>query len=140
MVDLNPLHWISKANHAFGSTMASGLEFLGITDPAVDPDGVREIAKHWRALAKGLDEAGHAAELALSDVTWEGETAKAFSKRAKTMRKHATDMAHSLRDGATALDKFADEAHELITQIGVMLAEIAEFEIAGLALSVLTAE
>ncbi|MEV6792758.1 DUF6531 domain-containing protein [Streptomyces sp. NPDC051320] len=139
MVDLNPLHWISKANHAFGSTMASGLEFLGITDPAVDPDGVREIAKHWRALAKGLDEAGHAAELALADVTWEGETAKAFSKRARTMRKHATDMAHSLRDGATALDKFADEAHELITQIGVMLAEIAEFEIAGLALSVLTA-
>jgi RHS repeat-associated protein len=139
VVDLNPLHWISKANHAFGDTMASGLEFLGITDPAVDPDGVREIAKHWRALAKGLDEASHAAELSLTDVTWEGETAKAFSKRARTMRKHATDMAHSLRDGATALDKFADEAHELITQIGVMIAEIAEFEIAGLALSVLTA-
>nr|WP_326694251.1 DUF6531 domain-containing protein [Streptomyces sp. NBC_01766] len=75
----------------------------------------------------------------MSDVTWEGKTAKAFSKRARTMRTHATDMAHSLRDGATALDKFADEAHELISQIGVMLAEIAEFEIAGLALSILTA-
>ncbi|WP_405913081.1 DUF6531 domain-containing protein [Streptomyces sp. NBC_00963] len=119
--------------------MASGLEFLGITDPAVDPDGVREIAKHWRALAKGLEDAAHGAEVAMSDVTWEGETAKAFSKRARTMRKHATDTAHSLRGGATALDKFADEAHELITQIGVMVAEIAEFEIAGLALSVLTA-
>ncbi|MFJ5292378.1 DUF6531 domain-containing protein [Streptomyces sp. NPDC088348] len=139
MVDLNPLHWISKANHAFGDTMASGLEFLGITDPAVDPDGVREIAKHWRALAKGLEDAAHGAEVAMSGVTWEGETAKAFSKRARTMRKHATDMAHSLRGGATALDEFADEAHELITQIGVMVAEIAEFEIAGLALSVLTA-
>ncbi|WP_250301125.1 MULTISPECIES: DUF6531 domain-containing protein [unclassified Streptomyces] len=139
MVDLNPLHWISKANHAFGNTMASGLEFLGITDPAVDPDGVREIAKHWRALAKGLEDAAQAAETAMSDVTWEGKTAKAFSKRARTMRTHATDMAHSLRDGATALDKFADEAHELISQIGVMLAEIAEFEIAGLALSILTA-
>nr|WP_203599119.1 DUF6531 domain-containing protein [Streptomyces sp. SID10853] len=119
--------------------MASGLEFLGITDPAVDPDGVREIAKHWRTLAKGLEDAAHGAEVAMSDVTWEGETAKAFSKRARTMRKHATDTAHSVRDGATALDKFADEAHELITQIGVMVAEIAEFEIAGLALSVLTA-
>ncbi|NDZ77727.1 hypothetical protein G3I19_04135 [Streptomyces sp. SID10853] len=119
--------------------MASGLEFLGITDPAVDPDGVREIAKHWRALAKGLEDAAHGAEVAVSDVAWEGETAKAFSKRARTMRKHATDTAHSLRGGATALDKFADEAHELITQIGVMVAEIAEFEIAGLALSVLTA-
>ncbi|WP_327295954.1 DUF6531 domain-containing protein [Streptomyces sp. NBC_01197] len=139
MVDLNPLHWISKANHAFGDTMASGLEFLGITDPAVDPDGVREIAKHWRSLAKGLEDAAHAAEVAMSGVTWEGETAKAFSKRARTMRKHATDTAHSMREGATALDKFADEAHELITQIGVMVAEIAEFEIAGLALSVLTA-
>ncbi|MET9533068.1 DUF6531 domain-containing protein [Streptomyces sp. NPDC006649] len=139
MVDLNPLHWISKANHAFGDTMASGLEFLGITDPAVDPDGVREIAKHWRALAKGLEDAAHGAEVAMSGVTWEGETAKAFSKRARTMRKHATDTAHSVREGATALDKFADEAHELITQIGVMVAEIAEFEIAGLALSVLTA-
>ncbi|WP_405913076.1 hypothetical protein OG760_21140 [Streptomyces sp. NBC_00963] len=73
MVDLNPLHRISKANHAFGDTMASGLEFLGITDPAVDPDGVREIAKHWRALAKGLEDAAHDAEVAMSDVTWEGE-------------------------------------------------------------------
>ncbi|MCF3119304.1 RHS domain-containing protein [Streptomyces arenae] len=47
-------------------------------------------------------------------------------------------MADSLRKGAKALDDFADEAHDLLTEIGVILAEIAEFEIAGLALSVLT--
>ncbi|MGW7074650.1 DUF6531 domain-containing protein [Streptomyces sp. NPDC054866] len=136
--DLNPLHWINKANHAFGDTLASGLEFLGITDPAVDPDGIREIAKQWRALAKGLDDAAHDAKAALQDLEWDGQAAKALHKRAKASRTQATDMADSLREGAKALDEFADEAHELLSEIGVILAEIVEFEIAGLALSVLT--
>jgi RHS repeat-associated protein len=139
VVDLNPLHYVNKFNHMFGDSIASGLEFLGISDPAVDPDGVREIAKKWRHLAKGLDDAASAAGLALSDVEWEGKAAKAFHKRSKNARKHATQMADSLRDGAKALDDFADKAHEMLSEIGVMLAEIAEFEIAGLALSVLTA-
>ncbi|WP_328454311.1 DUF6531 domain-containing protein [Streptomyces sp. NBC_00386] len=139
MVDLNPLHYVNKFNHMFGDSIASGLEFLGISDPAVDPDGVREIAKKWRRLAKGLDDAALATERALSGVTWEGKTAQAFHKRSKSARKSATDMAHSLREGAKALDDFADNAHELLSEIGVMLAEIAEFEIAGLALSILTA-
>ncbi|MFD5649920.1 RHS repeat-associated core domain-containing protein [Streptomyces sp. NPDC127039] len=47
-------------------------------------------------------------------------------------------MADSLREGAKALDDFADKAHELLSEIGVILAEIAELELAGLALSVLT--
>ncbi|MFF4542785.1 DUF6531 domain-containing protein [Streptomyces sp. NPDC001435] len=139
MVDLNPLHYINRANHWFGDKLASRLEFLGITDPAVDPDGVREIAKKWRHLAKGLEDASAAAERALSGVEWEGKAAKAFHKRSKSARKSANEMAHSLREGAKALDDFADKAHELLSEIGVMLAEIAEFEIAGLALSILTA-
>src|SRR3954471_8975369 len=139
MVDLNPLHYINKFNHMFGDSVASGLEFLGISDPAVDPDGVREIAKKWRRLATGLDDAAAAAQRALSEVEWEGEAAKALNKRSKAARKNATDMAHALREGAKALDDFADQAHELLSEIGVMLAEIVEFEIAGLALDVLTA-
>ncbi|WP_212747294.1 HYD1 signature containing ADP-ribosyltransferase family protein [Streptomyces montanus] len=139
MVDLNPLHYINEANHAMGDTLASGLEFLGITDPAVDPDGIREIAKKWRALAKALEEASGDAEKALRDVEWEGKAAKAFHKRAKKVRTQADNTAHALREGAKALDKFADEAHELLSEIGVILVEIIEFEIAGLALSVLTA-
>ncbi|MFI6561549.1 DUF6531 domain-containing protein [Streptomyces sp. NPDC050534] len=139
MVDLNPLHYVNKFNHMFGDSIASGLEFLGISDPAVDPDGVREIAKKWRHLATGLDDAATAAERALLGVEWEGKAAKAFTKRSKAARKQATEMAHSLREGAKALDDFADKAHELLSEIGVMLAEIAEFEIAGLALSILTA-
>ncbi|MFF3446314.1 DUF6531 domain-containing protein [Streptomyces sp. NPDC002667] len=139
MVDLNPLHYVNKFNHMFGDSVASGLEFLGISDPAVDPDGVREIAKKWRHLATGLDDAAGAAERALHGVEWEGKAAKAFTKRSGAARKQATEMAHSLREGAKALDDFADQAHELLSEIGVMLAEIAEFEIVGLALSVLTA-
>ncbi|MEU4926953.1 DUF6531 domain-containing protein [Streptomyces yokosukanensis] len=139
MVDLNPLHYIDKFNHMFGDSVASGLEFLGVSDPAVDPDGVREIAKKWRHLATGLDDASGAADRALSGVEWEGKAAKAFHKRSKAARKQAVEMAHSLREGANALDDFADKAHELLSEIGVILAEIAEFEIAGLALSVLTA-
>ncbi|WP_328412239.1 DUF6531 domain-containing protein [Streptomyces violaceus] len=138
MVDLNPLHYINKFNHMMGDSVAQGLEFLGITDPAVDPEGVREIAKKWRHLATGLDDAAEAARKALADVEWEGKAAKAFHKRSKAARKQATEMADSLRDGAKALDDFADKAHELLTEIGVILVEIAEFEIAGLALSVLT--
>ncbi|MFI6564777.1 WXG100 family type VII secretion target [Streptomyces sp. NPDC050534] len=139
MVDLNPLHYVNKFNHMFGDSIASGLEFLGISDPAVDPDGVREIAKKWRHLATGLGDAAGAAERALGGVEWEGKAAKAFTKRSKAARKQATEMAHSLREGAKALDDFADKAHELLSENGVMLAEIAEFEIAGLALSILTA-
>ncbi|MEU6471939.1 RHS repeat-associated core domain-containing protein [Streptomyces massasporeus] len=138
MVDLNPLHYVNKFNHMMGDNIASGLEFLGITDPAVDPDGIREIAKKWRHLATGLDDAAEAARKAMADVEWEGKAAKAFHKRAKAARKQATEMADALRDGAKALDDFADTAHELLAEIGVLLAEIAEFEIAGLALSVLT--
>ncbi|MFF9819668.1 DUF6531 domain-containing protein [Streptomyces sp. NPDC014006] len=139
MVDLNPLHYINKFNHMFGDSVASGLEFLGISDPAVNPDGVREIAKKWRHLATGLEGAAGAAGTAMTGVQWEGKAAKAFNKRAKAARKQATDMAHALREGAKALDDFADKAHELLSEIGVLLAEIVEFEIAGLALSVLTA-
>ncbi|MFE3162747.1 DUF6531 domain-containing protein [Streptomyces sp. NPDC059224] len=139
MVDLNPLHYISKFNHMFGDSVASGLEFLGISDPAVDPDGVREIAKKWRGLASGLDDAATAAERSLRGVEWEGKTAREFGRRSKAARRQATEMAHALREGAKALDDFADQAHELLSEIGVMLAEIVEFEIAGLALSVLTA-
>ncbi|MEU4927163.1 DUF6531 domain-containing protein [Streptomyces yokosukanensis] len=138
MVDLNPLHYINKFNHMFGDSVASGLEFLGISDPAVDPDGVREIAKKWRHLATGLEDASTAADQALSGVEWEGKAAKAFHKRSKAARKQAGEMTHSLREGAKALDGFADKAHELLSEIGVILAEIAEYEIAGLALSVLT--
>ncbi|MFD7561645.1 DUF6531 domain-containing protein [Streptomyces tendae] len=138
MVDLNPLHYVNKFNHMFGDTVAEGLEFLGITDPAVDPDGIRELAKKWRALAKGLDDAAEAARKSLADVEWEGMAAKALHKRAKSARRQATEMADSLREGAKALDDFADKAHELLSEIGVILAEIAELELAGLALSVLT--
>ena len=139
MVDLNPLHWVNKYNHMFGDTLASGLEFLGLTDPAVDPDGIREIAKKWRHLATGLDDAAEAARKSLADVEWEGKAAKAFNKRSKAARKQATEMAHSLREGAKALDEFADKAHELLSELGVMVAEMAEMELAGLALDVLTA-
>ncbi|WP_030252795.1 DUF6531 domain-containing protein [Streptomyces violens] len=139
MVDLNPLHLINNVNHAMGDSMASVLEFLGITDPAVDPDGVREIAKKWRALADALDDASRDAGTALEDVVWEGQAAKAFHKRATRARGQAKQMADALRDGAEALDQFADEAHEMITEIGVICVEIAEMEAAGLALSVLTA-
>ncbi|MET9734682.1 DUF6531 domain-containing protein [Streptomyces sp. NPDC006458] len=138
MVDLNPLHYVNKFNHMFGDTLTSGLEFLGISDPAVDPDGIREIAKKWRHLAAGLDDAAEAARKAMADVEWEGKAAKAFHKRSKAARTQATEMADALREGAKALDEFADQAHELLAEIGVLLAEIAEFEIAGLALSVLT--
>ncbi|MEU6481418.1 DUF6531 domain-containing protein [Streptomyces sp. NPDC047017] len=139
MVSLNPLHYINKFNHMFGDTVASGLEFLGISDPAVDPDGVREIAKKWRHLAEGLEGAAGAAQQSLTGVEWKGQAAKAFGKRSKAARKQATDMAHALRKGAGALDDFADKAHELLSEIGVLLAEMVEFELAGLALDVLTA-
>ncbi|MEU6990642.1 hypothetical protein ABZ953_08305 [Streptomyces sp. NPDC046465] len=43
--DLNPLHWINKANHAFGDTLASNLEFLGITDPALSDWRARNRSK-----------------------------------------------------------------------------------------------
>lgn len=100
MVDRNPFHYVDKFNHMFGNSLESGLEFLGLSDPAVDPDGVREIAKMWRHLATGLDDAAEAARTSLAEVRWEGKASKAFSTRSKAARKQATEMAHSLREGA----------------------------------------
>ncbi|QKW08594.1 DUF3990 domain-containing protein [Streptomyces sp. NA04227] len=136
--DINPLKLINKFNHMAGDNLASMMQFLGISDPAVDPDGVRDIAKKWRALADAVDDSVTDAEKALAEVDWEGKTAKEFFKRAKKTRQHASKMADGLRDGADGLDKFADEAEQLLSELGVIVVEIIEVEMAGLALSVLT--
>ena len=74
-MDLNPLHVIDELNNAIGKDTASVLEFLHLTDPAVKPDGVRDVAKKWQALAKSVDDAQHQANTALKDVVWEGKAA-----------------------------------------------------------------
>lgn len=135
----NPLDVIDKVNHQMGKDVGSVLEFLGITDPAVDPDGVRDVAKKWKALAHGLERTSHDAGVAMGQVKWQGETARAYSQRAKDVRKHAGKISDALHDGDKALRKFADEAEHLIDEIGTIAVEIMEFEAAGLALSVLTA-
>ncbi|NKI40675.1 RHS repeat protein [Streptomyces sp. LD120] len=121
-----------------GDNLASMMQFLGISDPAVDPDGVRDIAKKWRALADAVDDAAKDAEKALADVVWEGKTAREFFKRAQKTRAQASKMADGLRDGADGLDKFANEAEHLLSELGVIVVEIIEVEMAGLALGVLT--
>jgi hypothetical protein len=50
----------------------------------------------------------------------------------------AGKIAGTLHQGATAIDKFATEGDDLISQIGNICAQIEEFEVAGLALDVLT--
>ena len=136
--DLNPLHWINAINDAIGSSMADVLEFLGITDPAVNPDGIREIAKVWKDLADAIGQANHDAGQAVVGLALHGEAGRTFSDRATKVRGVATQVEDALHKGHDGLNKLADQAHELISQVGVLAAQIAEFEVAGLALSVLT--
>ncbi|MCM2426996.1 WXG100 family type VII secretion target [Streptomyces sp. RKAG337] len=135
---LNPLHYLHKLNEAIGHSTADVLEFIGVTDPAVDPDGIRETAKHWKDLAKDLSDASWHTMNALDGVQWEGKAAEAFAARAHEVRGHADKVCGILDKGEEALQHFADEAHELISEIGVIAAEIIEFEAAALALTLIT--
>jgi hypothetical protein len=137
-VDLNPLHWIDKINEQIGHSTADVLEFIGITNPAVDPDGIREIARNWKALGEALDDANWHVGQALGELRWEGASADALHSRAQDVRKHCEKASDVLRQGHDQLNKFADEAHELISQIGVLCAQILEFELAALPLTLLT--
>ncbi|AEW94889.1 MULTISPECIES: WXG100 family type VII secretion target [Streptomycetaceae] len=138
MVDLNPLHWINKINESIGHSMADVLEFIGITNPAVDPDGIREVARHWKALGDALDDAHWHVGQALGDLRWEGRAADAFHARAVEVRDQCEKTAKACHDGHDQLNRFADQAHELISEIGKLCAEILEFELAALPLSLLT--
>jgi uncharacterized protein YukE len=137
-VDFNPLHLINELNNAIGHDTASVLEFLHITDPAVNPAGVREIATKWRTLATAVEDADRAAQQALHGIVWEGKAADAFAHRAQQVHQEAGKISGTLHQGATEIDKFATEGDDLISQIGNICAQIEEFEVAGLALDVLT--
>ena len=137
-MDLNPLHWINKINEEIGHSTADVLEFIGITNPAVDPDGIREVARHWKALGDALDDAHWHTGQALNELRWEGKAAEAFHARTKDVGDHCQKTAGILHHGHDQLNKFADESHELISQIGVLCAQILEFELAALPLSLLT--
>ena len=137
-MDLNPLHWIDKINEEIGHSTADVLEFIGITNPAVDPDGIREVARHWKALGDALDDAHWHTGQALNELRWEGKAADAFHSRAKDVRDHCQKAAGVLHNGHHQLNQFANESHELISQIGVLCAQILEFELAALPLSLLT--
>ncbi|AEW94698.1 MULTISPECIES: WXG100 family type VII secretion target [Streptomycetaceae] len=138
MVDLNPLHWINKINESIGHSMADVLEFIGITNPAVDPDGIREVARHWKALGDALDDAHWHVGQALGGLRWEGKAAEAFHARAVEVREQCEKTAKACHDGHDQLNRFADQAHEMISEIGKLCAEILEFEVAALPLSLLT--
>ena len=88
--DINPLHWINKLNEAIGHSTADILEFLGITDPAVDPDGIRAIAKTWKDLADTLGEANFAAGQAVLGLGLDGEVGTAFAERVAQLRNRRT--------------------------------------------------
>jgi uncharacterized protein YukE len=137
-VDLNPIHWIGEINEQIGHSTADVLEFVGITNPAVDPEGIREVARHWKALGDALDDAHWHVGQALGEIRWEGKSADAFHARTSDVRDHCQKAAGVLHRGHDQLNKFADQAHELISQIGVLCAQILEFELAALPLSLLT--
>ena len=138
MVNLNPLHYINEINEAIGHSTADVLEFIGITNPAVDPDGIREVARQWEVYGDALDAASWQAGLALNGLQWQGKAAGAFHSRTKHVRDAASQAAGVLHQGHHQLNAFADEAHELISQIGVLCAQILEFEVAALPLTFLT--
>ncbi|MBS2545383.1 hypothetical protein KGQ19_00725 [Catenulispora sp. NL8] len=136
--DLNPLHLIDALNNAIGHSTADILQFLGITDPAVDPDGIRRVAAVWKNLADAIGAAGFAANQSTADMTLKGQVDIAFGDRAGQVQSVASQVEGALYKGHDGLVKLADQAHDLISQVGVLAAQIAEFEVAGLALSLLT--
>lgn len=135
----NPLHLLGKLNSVLGHGAADLLDATGLTSSLVDPDGVREIARRWTALSQAVAQVSWDAGAALDGLRWDGNAAEAFAERALLTRRRADDVCAELDAGAAALNQFADEAHEVIAQIGVLAVEIAEFQAAATAVALFTA-
>ncbi|MFE4023438.1 WXG100 family type VII secretion target [Streptomyces sp. NPDC059101] len=118
------------------------LEMLEIPWPGGDPTTLREIAHRWGSFGQDLQET--AARLnkrvdATVGVTWHGDAADGFKKHWKQQYEAFQSTAKNFAAVQKQLDAYADEAEAIVKEIVEIALEIAETELAGALLTVVTA-
>ncbi|MFJ9419441.1 WXG100 family type VII secretion target [Streptomyces sp. NPDC101227] len=118
------------------------LEMIDIPWPGGDPTTLRAIAGRWQSLGQDLHQtAEHLNQRvdAVVGVTWHGDAADAFKKHWKQQYDAFQDTAKNFTAVQKQLDAYADEAEEIVKEIVEIALEIAETELAGALLTVVTA-
>ncbi|WP_274912390.1 WXG100 family type VII secretion target [Streptomyces sp. WZ-12] len=118
------------------------LELLNIPWPGGAPKSLRDIAHRWGSFGQDLQEtAEHLNKRveAVVGVTWHGDAADAFKKRWKQQYGAFQDTAKNFAAIQKQLDAYADEAEQIVKEIVEIALEIAETELAGALLTVVTA-
>ncbi|MFI9047963.1 WXG100 family type VII secretion target [Streptomyces sp. NPDC053427] len=118
------------------------LEMLNIPWPGGDPTTLRDIAHRWGTFGQDLQEtAAHLNKRvdAVVGVTWHGDAADGFKKHWERQYDAFQDTSKNFAAVQKQLDAYANEAEEIVKAIVEIALEIAETELAGALLTVVTA-
>jgi uncharacterized protein YukE len=117
------------------------LQAAGVELPGGDGDTLRAIARSWDAMGTELTDVVRAMDSAIAGVDkqgWHGAARDAFEKHWGEQRKVVQDVAANFHRVADGLRSYADEIDGINKEIIDICVEIAEMEIAGVALSFFT--
>jgi uncharacterized protein YukE len=117
------------------------LQASGVELPGGDGDTLRSIAQAWDTMGNALTDAGRALQGGVAGVDeqgWHGDAREAFEKHWQKQKSAIDRLASSLHQVATGLRSYAAEIDSINESIIDICVQIAEMEVAGVALSFFT--
>jgi WXG100 family type VII secretion target len=117
------------------------LQAAGVELPGGDGDTLRSVARQWDATGTELTDVVRAVDSAIAGVDrqgWHGAARDAFEKHWGEQKKVVQEVADNFHHVADGLRSYADEIDGINKEIIDICVEIAEMEIAGVALSFFT--
>ncbi|MFF0018283.1 WXG100 family type VII secretion target [Streptomyces sp. NPDC005374] len=117
------------------------LQAAGVELPGGDGDTLRDIARRWDAMGTELTDVVRAVDSSIAGVDhqgWHGAAREAFEKHWGEQKKVVQEIADNFHHVADGLRAYADEIDGINKEIIDICVEIAEMEIAGVALSFFT--
>lgn len=117
------------------------LQAAGVELPGGDGDTLRSLARAWDAMGAELTDVVRAVDSAIAGVDsqgWHGAARDAFEKHWGEQKRLVQEVADNFRHVADGLRSYADEIDGINKEIIDICVEIAEMEIAGVALSFFT--
>jgi WXG100 family type VII secretion target len=129
-------------NGAIAGKVAKVLSLLDLPWPGGDPAALRGLAGSWRAMGGELEQTAEHLNVQVSLVVgahWQGAAADAFQAHWQQQHQGMVKSAQAFQQVATELDAYADQAEQIIEAIVDIALQIAEFELAGAFLTVVTA-
>ncbi|REK91229.1 WXG100 family type VII secretion target [Streptomyces inhibens] len=118
------------------------LEMLDIPWPGGDPETLRDLAARWHTFGQDLHQTAEHLNGKVNAVvgdTWKGAAADSFKKHWQQQYKALQDTSKNFAEVRKELDAYADEAEAILKEIVEIALEIAEMELAGALLTVVTA-